>query len=170
MTKSVLLACASFIVCVGLLVAGPAAGTASAQTTIPLFNFCIGCHDVLAWEDFNDWLPNNDRILVYIEENAVDPSLVEFVLATRLDWAKFIDLYTDQGQWGRIWTWAGWWRSGRPRDSIQLPAEYVTGGALELELGKAKLFGVWTGVYIVPKGELVRLQPGTRVTFHWVRD
>jgi hypothetical protein len=116
------------------------------------------------WDSLNGELFDGDVINVTIQENAVDPATVEFVLeaADNVRWWKGINVPDGEGSSWEIWTQDDT-KSGR----VSLWAHQVHHGQ-KLEFRKAKALGVHTGMYRL--GDLGRLNPGARVTFRWVQD
>jgi hypothetical protein len=109
-------------------------------------------------------LPDGDLIDVTIQKNAVDSSIVEFVLdrGPGIDWYKQLTIYDGTGASFRIGSkdkqppvreslWSGQVKNGQP-----------------IRFTKAGFLGYWKDSYLL--FGLERLAPGTRVTFRWVRD
>lgn len=109
-------------------------------------------------------LPDGDLIDVTIDENAVDPSVVEFVIETPANIAWYKGITVPDGTGAK---WVIWTRDRRHRDTITLWAHQVINGQ-SLRFAKAGFLGFWKDVYDL--GGLDRLPPGSRVTFRWVRD
>lgn len=120
-------------------------------------------------------LPDGDIIDLIIEENAVDPSIVEFVLEAgpNVTWYKHILLSDGTGGSWRIWTRGSekdakdFPKDNRKRASESLWSSQVHNGQ-SLIFTQAGFLGWWRDSYKL--GGLDRLKPGTRVTFRWVSD
>ena len=109
-------------------------------------------------------LPDGDIIQATIEYNAVDSSIVEFVLesAPQITWWKGIRVPDGEGNDWMIET-----QDSRKVDSVSLWADQVHNGQA-LIFHKAKFSGSHRIVYHI--GDLDRLPPGSRATFRWLVD
>lgn len=109
-------------------------------------------------------LPDGDIIHSSIEHNAVDPAIVEFVLESRINhiWWKGLNVPDGEGS-----SWDLSIEDSKTQDSVTLWAPQVHNGQW-LTFSKSIFFGKHCPVYVL--GNLDRLQPGDRVTFHWLQD
>jgi hypothetical protein len=113
-------------------------------------------------------LDDGDIIRVTIEPNVAAADVVLFRIASDLWWWK--ELNVPDGETGSSWnihTGAVWGGGRRFEDTVGLWAHQVRNGQ-RLSFRKAKTFGLVSTTYIL--GGLERLQGGSRVTFHWLRD
>lgn len=106
-----------------------------------------------------------DEIFLERTPGAVDPGFVEIVLRTEnhITWWKGIRVWVRDGGEGAIETLNAYHGPAVLRIGVDL----LAGGRLELQ--KAKLLGVHTGMYELDLGAIAG-RAGTRFAFTWVRD
>ena len=106
-----------------------------------------------------------DEIFLEEEPGAVDPNVVEIVLATAasITWWKGIRIWVRDGGEGGVDTVNAYHGPAFLRVAVGL----LAGGRLELQ--KAKVLGVHTGMYELSL-DAIADRGGTRFSFTWIRD
>ncbi len=122
----------------------------------------------VTWKDLSEYgrFWDNDFIRVVGQEKIADPDAVEFVLelAPHLSWAKELQIRDDNGaliKRLRVQDSTKWAQEAVAADQI------LTNGSLLF--AKAKMFGVMTGMYVLPTAGLNELR-GKRTHVRWMAD
>lgn len=122
----------------------------------------------VTWKDLSEYgrFWDNDFIRVVGQEDLGDPNAVEFVLelAPHLSWAKELQIRDDNG---------ALIKRLRVQDSTKWAQERVLADQIltngSLLFAKAKMFGVMTGMYVLPTAGLAELK-GKRTHVRWMAD
>ncbi len=122
----------------------------------------------ITWTDLSVYgrFWDNDFVRVVAQENAADSGSVELVLelAPHLSWAKQIQVRDDNGSLiTRLHV-----QDAKKSDDTSISADQIlTNGSLLL--AKAKMFGIMTGMYVLPTAGLEALR-GKRTHIRWMSD